>query len=116
MSIANYFNKLPKDAPLPISWKPSTEPPTKRTKRGSGRPRKTSDSPQTVMIADSDREKENEPNSSTSSTGEVEGKNSPSMKRLYGTKQKKTVIGYTKMHSVTMTVHFWSQLIHVTQQ
>jgi len=23
ISIANYFNKLPKDAPLPISWKPS---------------------------------------------------------------------------------------------
>ena len=41
----NYFNKLPKDGPLPISWKPSTEPPMKRTKRGSGRSRKTSDSP-----------------------------------------------------------------------
>ena len=48
MSIANYFNKLPKDALLPISWKPSTEPPTKQTKRGPGRPRKTSDSPLTV--------------------------------------------------------------------
>ena len=39
MSIANHFNKLPKDAPLLILWKPSIEPPTKRTKR---RPRKTS--------------------------------------------------------------------------
>ena len=47
MSIANY-NKLPKDAPLPISWKPSDEPPMKQTKRGPGRPRKTSDSPLTV--------------------------------------------------------------------
>ena len=46
------------------------------------------------MITDSDREKENEPNSSTTSTGEVEGKNSPSMKRLYGTKRKKTVVAY----------------------
>ena len=41
MSIANYFNKLPKDAPLPIPWKPSAEPPTKWTKRAPGRPRKS---------------------------------------------------------------------------
>ena len=33
MSIANYFNKLLKDAPLPISWKPSGEPPMKQTER-----------------------------------------------------------------------------------
>ena len=33
MSIANYFNKLPIDAPLLISWKPSAEPPTKQTER-----------------------------------------------------------------------------------
>ena len=49
MSIANYFNKLPKDAPLPISWKASAETPTKQTKRGPGQPRKTSDSPLTVQ-------------------------------------------------------------------
>ena len=53
MSIANYFNKLPKDAPLPISWKPSAERPTKRTKRGPGRPRKTSDSPLSVHVSSS---------------------------------------------------------------
>jgi len=105
MSIAD---KLLKDAPLPISWKPSAKPPMKWKKRGPGRPRKTvtSDSPQTVMIADSDREKENEPNSSTISTGEVEGNNSPSMKWLYGTKQK-IVVAYAKMHSIAAaTKHF----------
>ena len=48
MSIANYFNKLPKDAPLPVSWKPSAEPPMKRTKKGPGRPRKASESPLNV--------------------------------------------------------------------
>ena len=50
MSIVNYFNKLPKDAPLPISWKSSTEPPTKRTNRESSRmtTKKTSDSLLTV--------------------------------------------------------------------
>ena len=59
------------------------------------------------MIADTDQEKENKPNSSTTSTGEVEGKNSPSMKRLYGTKQKKTVVAYAKMHSVAAAAkHF----------
>ena len=36
-----------------------------------------SDSLQTVTITDSEREKENEPNSSTTGTSEVEGKNSP---------------------------------------
>ena len=46
MSIANYFNKLPKDAPLLISWKPSAEPPTKRTKRGSRRRKKQKKSKQ----------------------------------------------------------------------
>ena len=55
MSMASYFNKVLKDAPLPISWKPSTEPPVKKTNRASGWPRRTSDSPQTVMITDSDR-------------------------------------------------------------
>ena len=114
MSIAKYFNNLPKDAPLPILWKPSTEPPTKQTKRGPGRPRKTSNSLQTVMITD--REKENEPNSSTTSTGEVEGKNTPSMKRSYGTKQKRTVVAYAKMHSVAAaTKHFtipWTTIYH----
>ena len=47
MSIANHFNKLPKDAPLPISWKPSAELPTKRTER-SWMTKKTSESLLTV--------------------------------------------------------------------
>ena len=101
-----YCKQAPNDAPLPILWKPSAEPPTKRTKIGSGRPRKTSDSSQTVMVADSDRE-ENESNSSITSTGEVEGKNSPSMMQLHGTKQKTTVVAYAKMHSIAAAAkHF----------
>ena len=96
MSIANYFNMVPKDAPLPISWKPSAEPTTNEANEEKSWTTKKIWLWQllTVMITDSDREKKNEPNSSTTSTGEVEGKNSPSMKRLYGTKWKKTVIAY----------------------
>lgn len=109
MSIAGYFDKLPKDAPLLLLWKHSAELQTKWAKRSPGRPRKTvmSNSPQTVIIADSDREKENAPNTSNTSTSEIEGKNSPSMKWLYGTKHKKSVIAYAKMHSVaTAAKHF----------
>ena len=39
MSLENYFTKLPKDAPLPISRKPNVQPaPAKKFKRGPGRP------------------------------------------------------------------------------
>ena len=71
MSIEQYFTKLPRDAPLPISWKP---PAPKRPKRGPGRPRKNCP-PVTVMIDDSD--KENDPDDSQGTEKSLESENDP---------------------------------------
>ena len=104
MSIERYFSPLPKDAPLPLSWKP---PPPKRPKRGPGRPRKKYP-PVTVTINDSD--KENDPDESQgtgndssmdrSETTELEVERTGGMKCLYGTNQKRVVVAYAKEHSV----------------
>ena len=75
MSLDQYFSKLPKDAPLPVSLKPSAQPTAKRFKRGPGRPRKIRE---TALTRDcgsdsgSDSGKENE--------GDIE--RSRGMKRL----------------------------------
>ena len=55
MNTERYFSRLPKDAPLPISWKP---PSPKRPKRARGRPKKKYPIV-TVTLDDSD--KENDP-------------------------------------------------------
>ena len=66
MSIERYFTKLPKDAPLPISWKP---PAPKRPKRGQGRLRKKCP-PVTVMIDGSDEENDADDNQGTENSVE----------------------------------------------
>ena len=115
MSLDRYFTKLPKGAPLPISWKPSAQPPTKRPKRGPGRPIKIREpqAQEAAIIVDSssDSEREREDESScgsafeTSETAEVE--KGRAMKRLYSMKQKKAVVAYVKMHSVAAAArHF----------
>ena len=71
MSLGKYFTKLPKDAPLPMSWKPSAEPPTKRLKRGPGQPRIIRE-PQVVTVdSGCESEKENEPDNDNA-TGSCE--------------------------------------------
>ena len=76
MSLEKYFTKLPKDAPLPMSSKPSAEPPMKRLKRGPGRPKIILE-PQVVTVdSGSESEKENEPDNDNATgsceTAEVE--------------------------------------------
>ena len=61
-SIRSYFATLPKEAPLLITWKRSSEPPPpKQAKRGPGRPKKNL--PQVIPLdfdSDGGEEKEAE--------------------------------------------------------
>ena len=102
MSIEQYFTNIPRDAPLPISWKP---PAPKQLKRGPGRLRKKCP-PVSVIIDDSDNE--NDPGDSQGTENslescendELEVEKMAGMKRLYSTKQKCVVVAYAKHHSV----------------
>jgi len=56
--ITNFFERV--DEPLPIRWTPSAEPPSKKPKRGLGRPRKVQLLTQRVIDSDSEQsDKEN---------------------------------------------------------
>ena len=90
--ITNFFERM--DEPLPIRWTPSAEPPSKKRKRGPGRPRKVQ--PPTQRVIDSDSEQSDKENADTGLEGEAK-----KTKRIYGIQQKRRIVAYATKNSVT---------------